>query len=201
MSNSLHPPHTFFPSFFGCSNILFKCDPESAQSIFSNPLLSGRITLASLDLTHTVLATTPVLSALLYPSGDSSEPPTHLRKMLHDLLTFFSNTYADVFNITAGPPLHDPLAVAAVLPTDEISWVVDEVRVHVVCDSTEEVGRTIKKPREDKIDKIRGEELGKGGKLVETVVKVPKSVDVDAFWKVILSSVEKADGRYTWAER
>ena len=35
--------------------------------------------------------------------------------MLHDLLTFFAHTYASVFGITAGPPLHDPLAVAVLL--------------------------------------------------------------------------------------
>lgn len=35
--------------------------------------------------------------------------------MFHALLTFFASTYASVFGIVAGPPLHDPLAVAVIL--------------------------------------------------------------------------------------
>ena len=35
--------------------------------------------------------------------------------MLHSLLSFFAHTYATVFGITQGPPLHDPLAVAVIL--------------------------------------------------------------------------------------
>ena len=30
-------------------------------------------------------------------------------------MSFFAGTYAEVFSITAGPPLHDPLAVAAAI--------------------------------------------------------------------------------------
>jgi hypothetical protein len=30
------------------------------------------------------------------------------------------------------------------------------------------------------------------------MVKIPKKVDVEAFWKVLLELVTKADGRYTW---
>lgn len=119
--------------------------------------------------------------------------------MLHDLLTFFSKTYADVFKITLGPPLHDPLAVAAVLPTDEIKWDFEEVRVHVVCDG-DEIGRTVKTPREEKAHEVRGDGLGAGGELVECVVRVSKGVDVDAFWKLLLGCVAKVDGRYTWKE-
>ncbi|KAG0633270.1 Inosine/uridine-preferring nucleoside hydrolase domain-containing protein [Tuber brumale] len=163
------------------------CDPESAQSIFSNPELSGRITLVPLDLTHTVLATSDVLATLM----TTSHPTTKLRKMLHDLLTFFSKTYADVFNITAGPPLHDPLAVAATIPGNEIEWDMEEVQVEVVCHG-EQIGQTIKTPRD------QGEELGKGGAKPVAWVKVPRSVTVDSFWKVMMSCVEKADGRYNW---
>lgn len=76
----------------------------------------------------------------------------------------------------------------------------DRVRVHVVCDDTSQVGRTIKKPIGEKVEEVRGDELGKGGKLVECVVRVPKSVDVEAFWKVVFRCVEEADGRYTWAD-
>lgn len=117
-----------------------QCDPEAASSIFSNPLLAAKTTLIPLDLTHQVLATQEVQQLLLHgtplppalpPSTTSSPPapllptsadpapsqsqPSTLRRMLHDLLTFFAHTYASVFGITAGPPLHDPLAVAVLL--------------------------------------------------------------------------------------
>ena len=35
--------------------------------------------------------------------------------MYHDLLTFYVKTYNDVFGLTDGSPLHDPVAVAVVL--------------------------------------------------------------------------------------
>lgn len=124
-----------------------------------------------------------------------------LRKMLHDLLTFFSDTYARVYGITAGPPLHDPLAVAAVLPTDEISWDIQRVPVRVAT-SGDEVGRTVKVlgkgEGEGGVEEVRGEELGKGGVEKDALVKIPKSCDVDAFWKVILKAVDTAEGRYQW---
>lgn len=171
------------------------CDPEAAQSIFSNRALSGRITLVPLDITHTVLATDEVLERLRY-GGEGVRGSSELRVMLVELLTFFRDTYAKVFGITAGPPLHDPLAVAAVLPTDEVQWEMEEVRVEVVCHG-EEVGRTVKTREEPA---VIGEGLGAGGKDPYTTVLVPKKVDVDAFWKLLLDMVTAADGRYTWPE-
>jgi len=170
------------------------CDPESAQSVFSNPQLSGRITLIPLDITHTVLATEDVLQRLLRRGGGGGESG-NFRKMLFELLTYFSETYANMFNITTGPPLHDPLAVAAVLPTDEIKWDMEEVRVEVVCHG-EETGRTVK--RYD-APEVRETMLGGGGRDATTLVKIPRSLDVDAFWKVILDMISKADGRYVWS--
>jgi len=171
------------------------CDPEAAQSIFSNRTLSGRITLVPLDTTHTVLATEEVLERLL-KGGEKGEGKNELRRMLYELLTYFCATYARVFNITAGPPLHDPLAVAAVLPTDEVAWEMEEVRVEVVCHG-EEMGRTVKTREEPA---VIGEGLGAGGKDPYTTVLVPKKVDVDAFWKMMLDMVTSADGRYTWPD-
>lgn len=127
-----------------------------------------------------------------------TKKPSNLRQMLHDLLTFFSKTYVEVFGITDGPPLHDPVALAAILPTDEISWDIETVRVHVSCNDDDQVGRTLKRPRNQEVNEVRGEQLGAPGELVETLVKIPRSCDVTAFWSVILTSVAQADGRYTW---
>jgi len=169
------------------------CDPESAQSLFSNPQLDGRITLIPLDITHTVLATSSVLAQLIN-GGEDGKKPGNFRIMLYELLTYFSATYARVFNITAGPPLHDPLAVAAVLPTDEIAWEMELVRVKVSCYG-QEIGKTVKTRDEPT---VHGVGLGGEGKDPYTMVKIPKKVDVEAFWKVLLELVTKADGRYTW---
>lgn len=117
--------------------------------------------------------------------------------MLHDLLTFFSQTYADVFNITAGPPTHDPLAVAAIIPTDEIGWSVEEVVVDVSCHGAE-IGKTVKTPSGQASAGVRGEGLGHGGAESRTCVNVLKTVDAGAFWRVMMECVEKADGRYDW---
>jgi len=169
------------------------CDPESAQSVFSNPQLSGRITLIPLDITHTVLATKDVLQRLLHGAGEGGKPG-NFRKMLFELLTYFSETYAKTFGITAGPPLHDPLAVAVLLPTDEIKWDMEEVQVEVVCHG-EEIGRTVKKYG---TPKAREASLGSEELDATTLVRIPRSLDVDAFWKVVLDMISKADGRYTW---
>ena len=38
-----------------------------------------------------------------------------VRQMYHDLLNYYVKTYNDVFGLVEGSPLHDPVAVAAVL--------------------------------------------------------------------------------------
>ena len=95
-------------------------DPEAAQSIFSNPVLASKTTLITLDLTHQCLATKTVRQDLLFGS-DPSKQPSQLRTLLHEILEFFAGTYDEFFDIKAGPPLHDPLAVAVLFgfPNDD----------------------------------------------------------------------------------
>ncbi|KAK5129110.1 hypothetical protein LTR08_003898 [Meristemomyces frigidus] len=99
------------------------CDPESAQAIFSNAELAKKTTLIPLDLTHQFLATSEVRIGLLgFGSGAGSEPTmasvSSVRRLFFEIVTFFARTYADVFGITAGPPTHDPLAVAVAFRPD-----------------------------------------------------------------------------------
>ncbi|KAL1971127.1 hypothetical protein VTN77DRAFT_78 [Rasamsonia byssochlamydoides] len=174
------------------------CDPEASQSILSNPILAPKTTLISLDLTHQVLATPAVQARILgqgRPTGLSS--PSVLRQILHALLTFFAGTYKAVFGIDSGPPLHDPLAVAVLLsnlnPTFAKAHPGKAIRfddkggerfsVTVVTDGhhgkdvsiTGQLGRTIAKPME-----------GKG-------IAIPRGVDTDAFWDLVLYCVERAE--------
>ncbi|GAB7357991.1 hypothetical protein MBLNU230_g0158t1 [Neophaeotheca triangularis] len=94
-------------------------DPEAARCVFDNPILSAKTTLIPLDLTHQFLATPAVQQLLLRgPKANLSfDQPSEVRRLFMEILTFFAGTYASVFGITAGPPLHDPLAVfAAIAP-------------------------------------------------------------------------------------
>lgn len=163
------------------------CDPEAATSVFTLPALSNKIYLIPLDLTHGVLATSSILQTLLTSS------PTLFRQMLHDLLTFFAKTYADVFNITAGPPLHDPIAVAAILPEAhlaqmEFEW--EEGSLEVVC-SGPEIGRTIL--HKDDQQSVNIEIGGEGVKVVGVKAKVGKKVNSDAFWNTMMAAIDKSD--------
>jgi uridine nucleosidase len=171
-------------------------DPEAADYLFQHPVLKTKIVLMPLDVTHLVLATKDVQSLLL--NGKGGKSTTVLRRMLVELLTFFANTYAEVFGITEGPPLHDPLAVAVIL--DGISEVeipfydfdvgsgVDGRReryeVHVITEGSHEeakagaeTGRTV----------VRLLPEGEEG------VKIPRGLDVAQFWHVLEDSLERAD--------
>ncbi|BCR84092.1 uridine-cytidine N-ribohydrolase [Aspergillus chevalieri] len=173
------------------------CDPEASQSIFSNPIVAPKTAIMALDLTHQVLASPTVQSRVLHGSDDQSAPPTVLRRLYHDLLVFFAATYDTVFGLSSGPPLHDPLAVAAVLSNfnpvfaslhpDKVIKFDDNggerFSVQIVTDglhgtdvaTTGELGRSIAAPAE-----VKG-------------VAIPRGVDLDAFWNLILECLQRAD--------
>ncbi|MCJ1244189.1 Uridine nucleosidase 1 [Trapelia coarctata] len=193
------------------------CDPEAASSIFSNPVLAAKTTLIPLDLTHQVLATHEVQQLLLHgtalpftfasspatPTPYATAPPpskaeaSTLRRMLHDLLTFFAHTYASVFGITAGPPLHDPLAVAILLsnlnPTPANAELLfndhnnERFAVEVI---TTGLHSAIKSERGD-VGRTVVRKLGEG----EEGVCIPRGVDVSAFWGLLEECVRKAEER------
>ncbi|EFQ98037.1 uridine nucleosidase [Nannizzia gypsea CBS 118893] len=180
------------------------CDPESAQSIFSSPVLAPKTTLVTVDLTHQVLATEAVQSRILGTNGPAGgkQDPTVLRQILHALLTFFAGTYDTVFGISAGPPLHDPLAVAILLSNlnDQAKTAAslkeqltfddaNGTRFNVFIDTDglhhcveganlqSEIGRTIVQPCP----------AGTRG------VTIPQSLDVDKFWETIYDCLDRAD--------
>lgn len=154
-------------------------DPESARAVFQNPRLQSKTTLIPLDVTHQAYAAPEIQKLLL----TGSRGPTRLRTMFNELLMFFSQTYADVFGLHEGPPLHDPLAVAVLLgthpdPTVRIDfndnggerWDVD-----VVLEGAQ-LGRTV-------VTKAGG---GKG-------VTIPRSLDLSRFWHTLEACMSRAD--------
>ena len=165
------------------------CDPESAASLFSNPELANKTMMAPLDLTHQAFADKDVQRMVLYGrhglisrlKADHISKPTRLRQMFHELLMFFAETYAYVFDLKEGPPLHDPLAVAFVLAghaseTDQIRfddgngerWLV-QVELSGV-----QLGRT------------------KISKADEGVI-IPRGLDGKRFWYALNDCLEAAD--------
>lgn len=101
-------------------------------------------------------------------------------------MSFFAGTYAEVFSITEGPPLHDPLAVAAAIYPElfddnngerfQVDIVTDGVHSMIQTD-VGELGRT-------KVTKLKD---GQGG------CRIPRGVDLKKFWDSIESAMQKAD--------
>ncbi len=184
-----------FPEF----NIV--CDPEAAHLVFSNKELAAKTVMIPLDVTHQVLATKEVQDLLHYgpkPAGlDLRETPSTLRIMLVELLNFFGHTYATVFGITDGPPLHDPLAVAAVfdgMAEYEIPFYDHEkgqesrkerYQVSINTEGTHEqavrgetqTGRTVVKLLEDG----------------EVGARIPRGLNVQRFWTILEECLQRAD--------
>lgn len=170
-------------------------DPEAAAFLFQHPVLNKKSTLIPLDVTHLVLATQDVQDMLLFGKGGEGREkgPSTLRKMLVELLTFFAKTYADVFGLVEGPPLHDPLAVATIL--DGISGV--EIPFYDTKDGKREryAVEIITEGTHD--EALAGAQTGRTvAKLLsegEYGVKIPRGLDVNRFWDVLEDCLVAAD--------
>jgi uridine nucleosidase len=103
---------------------------QAAQIVFDFPL---PVELVPLNVTHTALFDDQVRATLL-------STPTPLRTTLVNLLTFFRDTYRDVFGFVA-PPVHDALAVARV--THPHLFKGKRYRVDVELHGTHTAGTTI----------------------------------------------------------
>ena len=159
------------------------CDPESARNVFLNERLSRKTTLITLDLTHQVFATRSVQDLILYGSKKpgESQKSTRLRTMFYELLTFFAKTYADVFGLTAGPPLHDPVAVAILLAEVEE----EETRINF----DDKGGERFRVDVE-----LTNPELGRtSAKCVPEGVRVPRALDTTKFWRILNDCLARAD--------
>ncbi|QIW95797.1 hypothetical protein AMS68_001315 [Peltaster fructicola] len=155
-------------------------DPESARAVFENHGLAAKTVLIPLDLTHQFLATKDVQTKL---SGARSET----RILFHEILTFFAKTYAEVFGLTAGPPLHDPLAVAVVLASECF----DDGRYDITVVTDGEHGSSAE---------VRAGTSQCGQTLATASkhgVRIPKTLNQDAIWTMLdecLSRAEQSQG-------
>lgn len=113
------------------------------------------------------------------------EQAQNLRRLFHDLLTFFAGTYRDVFGLMDGPPLHDPIAVAVLLREDEVSFDDQGERWHIQVIT-------------DGLHSDKDEEKGRLGltiisKAEQGGVRIPRALQVDRFWAVIDAALTQAE--------
>ena len=165
------------------------CDPEAAQAVFSNPVLATKTTLICLDLTHQCLATKQVRESLLYAacSAGPSKSPTKLRVLLNEILEFFAASYDEFFDIKAGPPLHDPLAVA-VLFGFATSKLKGPHPVIFQDDGERYTIFVVTAGEHSASDAIRGQVGRTVVKASDTTghgVRIPRKLNVEAFWRVL----------------
>ncbi|KAF2455860.1 Inosine/uridine-preferring nucleoside hydrolase domain-containing protein [Lineolata rhizophorae] len=176
----------------------FNCDPEAASSILTHPILRPKTTLIPLDLTHQVIADSHVLGHIRGPPADHAA--SRVRALFLEILTFFSRTYAHVFGMTMGPPLHDPIAVVAALApgtffdahgchsgeaADEERWA---VRVCVDGDDTGGTGEKRQPQFSGQLGRTRERLLKKGSQGV----RIPRRMDVDMLWWLVDFALERA---------
>ncbi|KAF2428794.1 nucleoside hydrolase [Tothia fuscella] len=173
------------------------CDPEAAASIFSQPSLAAKTTLISLDITHQVLATNDVTRMLHYghsaqpASENKDEKPSGVRHLFHEILTYFTSTYAREFGMTTGPPLHDPLAVlAACCPTSFDDKDGERFGVYIVKegDSNPESGER-DASKAGQCGRTMMKLLSKG----EQGVRIPRACQADKFWHLVDLSLREAE--------
>ncbi|KAL8842285.1 MAG: hypothetical protein Q9176_002674 [Flavoplaca citrina] len=168
------------------------CDPEAAQSIFSNPIVARKTTVVPLDLTHQVMATREVQKKLRHgPSDSEGTAASDVRQMFYELLVFFAQTYTDVFGISEGPPLHDPLAVAAVLfdigykDLEFDDQAGERWDVNVITDGLH-----------SKHDHERGQ-LGRtvisSSKEKGVGIRIPRGLNIELFWDVVEDCLRLVD--------
>lgn len=87
----------------------FFCDPHAAEIILTEPLLVNKVILSPLNITHSVLAT-PYVRESLRGSYHST-----VREMFSGILDFYFEYYQKYYPDSAGPPVHDPVAVFSLL--------------------------------------------------------------------------------------
>lgn len=175
-SHERHGNYTPFAEF----NIW--ADPEAARSVFMVPGLQEKTVLIPLDVSHQAYTTAKARAMLL----EGKNGPTRLRKMFNELFIYVAGTYEKEWGMEDGAPLHDPLAVAALLadhPSPDLRIGFDDNgrerwHIDVVVSGLEE-GRTVATKLEH----------GRSGVLI------PRTLDVDKFWRTLESCMAAADKR------
>jgi uridine nucleosidase len=170
------------------------CDPEASHFLFSHPVLKPKTTLIPLDLSHQVLGTKAIRHTQLYGSdqpldpstADTTRTPSPVRALFTQIMSYFAGTYAEVFSITEGPPLHDPLAVSAAIDPEIFDDKGGErFDVEIVTKGVHSVDQA----NVGELGRTKATKLppGEGG------CRIPRGVDLAKFWGSIESCLKCAD--------
>ena len=138
-------------------------DPEAADIVLRSGL---PLIMSGLNVTHQALATPEILARI-------SALDTELAHVIVDLLTFFAETYRDVFGMP-DPPVHDPVALAIIIDMTVAKLVAAPVSVELVGSLTR--GATV-------VDLY-----GTTGQQAN--VEVAMELDVEKFWDLIVSAIK-----------
>ncbi|TMC22349.1 MAG: nucleoside hydrolase [Chloroflexi bacterium] len=137
-------------------------DPEAAEIVFG----CGRpITMVPLEVTHQALATEIILHRL-------RTAPGNVAHVAAELMTFFAESYQQVFGFP-DPPVHDPCAVAAVVdPT-----IIQAHMMHVTIETAGKwtAGSTV------------CDVYGQSGQAAN--VRVGYALEVERFWTMMVSTL------------
>ncbi|MFG1993474.1 nucleoside hydrolase [Actinoplanes sp. NPDC048988] len=125
-------------------------------------------TMIGLNVTHQALATDEIIA-------EFRGLGTRVGTACAELMTFFASTYRDVFGF-AHPPVHDPIAVAAVADPAILRTVAVPVAVELTGTYTR--GATV-------VDLHH-----RSGRTPQAVVAV--GLDVPAFWRMLMAAVARA---------
>ena len=163
------------------------------MSVFTLPSLARKTTLMPLDVTHQVLADEEVLRLLHLGGKEDTAPGSPLRGLFLEILTFFAATYEREFGMDSGPPLHDPLAVAAALcPAIFDDNGGERYHVHVIREG------------DDSVDdhRMNVHDIGQCGRTIlqllkdgEAGIRIPRTLSVAKFWHLIDLSLGLAGSR------
>ena len=143
------------------------CDPEAAKIVCDSGL---EVVMVPLEVTHTAIFNETQRTAVRSALGQDSP----LGNMVLELMTFFSQTYKDVFGFMEGGPVHDACAVFYCIAPE----LFEATKMHVTVVTGDHVcaGQTV-------CDQWRSMEN------VQDNVVVTTKMDVDMFWQTLVESL------------
>ena len=143
-------------------------DPEAAERVFSSGV---PVAMVGLNVTHQAIATPAVVERLVALD-------TELARVVAGWMTYFASTYEDVFGL-AGPPVHDPCAVALAIDPDLVRCV--ETFVAIETEGRWTRGATV-------VD-LHGR-LGRAANA-----RVAMELDAERFWDLVIGAVATIGAR------
>eukprot|EP01129_Flabellula_baltica_P005420 TRINITY_DN1968_c0_g1_i1.p1 TRINITY_DN1968_c0_g1~~TRINITY_DN1968_c0_g1_i1.p1 ORF type:complete len:340 (+),score=74.09 TRINITY_DN1968_c0_g1_i1:42-1022(+) len=141
-------------------------DPEAAKIIFE---CGAKVVMVPTNVTHTVLVTKEILESI-------KNFNTPFGTLMGDLLTFFGQSYDEMFNMPE-PPLHDPVTIAYLINPELFE--IKHLRVDIETVSPLASGQTI-------VDIFNMTDRPKNA-------YVALKVDVSGFWELMLDALSKAN--------